>query len=133
MTDRVIHVMELDPDQVAAEQAKVEVDPALVLPERPPSTTPRVYFAVDDGDISYTIVARDRAHAEELLRKAGVEFYDEDTGRGVQFDQATWLEWREITPERAAQIKVYDDEDKRHAGPYPLNTYEPGDWFCSEF
>lgn len=113
----------------------VEIDdPAIVAAStRPPGTTPRMYFSVDDGDISYTIVATDRAHAESLLRKAGVEFYNEETGLGVSFDQAPWLDWSEISAERAAEIKVHDDEDSRHAGPYPLNTYEPGDWFCSEF
>lgn len=104
-------------------------DPKLVKPPRPIGTSPRVYFRVDDGGVDYTIVATDRAHAERLLRESGCEFCNDD-GDNVPFDQAV-LEWTEISAERAAQIRVYEDDGR--TGPFPLNTFEPGDWFCSEF
>jgi hypothetical protein len=107
----------------------VVVDPSLSIPPRPVGTTPRVYFRVDDGGATYTVVSRDRAHAEQILRESGAEFGTED-GSSVPYDQAK-LEWKEISAERAAEIKVYEDDGS--SGTFPLNTFEPGDWFCSEF
>lgn len=105
-------------------------DPALVVPPRPVGTTPRVYFRVEDGYVTYTLVATDRAHAEGLLRDSGSEWYDTD-GNVCDFDAAANLLWKEISPDRAAEIKVFEDDGS--SGPFPLNTFEPGDWFCSEY
>jgi hypothetical protein len=95
------------------------------------ANTTKRYFAMSDGDLDYTIVANDLEHAKQIVRASGVEFHDPS----VPFDKAE-LEWKEIDAGRAADIRVRDD-DQRGAGPdgngWPLTTFEPGDWFCSEW
>ena len=88
------------------------------------------YFGADDGSIDYTVVATDLEHAQSILRASGVEFYDEDSGMGCSFDEAK-LEWHEISAERAAVMRCYEDDGS--VGPWPLNTFAAGEWFCSEF
>jgi hypothetical protein len=112
----------------------VMIDPALTAamptyPAAEPGT--QRYFEADDGDCQYTIVARDRAHAEQILRDSGIEFGDPS----VPFDQAE-IEWTEIVGERAATIRVRDDDNRGtmlDGHGWPLDTFRPGDWFSSEW
>ena len=117
----------------------VVVDPDLMaaMPSYPPAEpgTQR-YFECEDGGISYTIVARDMDHAKAIMQESGAEAYDEDTGNSVPWSTATWLEWRELGPEAVARIRVCHD-DHRGTAPdgkgWPLDTYRPGEWCCSEW
>ena len=109
-------------------EPSVIVEPALVPPPRPVVPGCR-YFNADDGDVDYTIVATDLEHAKSILRASGIQFYDEDTGKGVPYDDAR-LTWIEYSAERAAKITCYEDDGS--IGPWPLNTFALGEWFCSE-
>ncbi len=109
-------------------EPSVIVDPALVPAPRPIVPGCR-YFQADDGGVDYTIVARDLDHAKELLRASGVEFTNDD-GDSVPFDSAT-LAWIELSAARAAKLRVFEDDGGK--GPWPLNTFAIGEWFCSEY
>ena len=91
------------------------------------------YFRGDNDGCTYTVVALDLEDAKDILRNAGITFIGLDASGnkndGLPFEQAT-IEWREETPERAAEIRVFDDE---HSESRPLNTFKPGDWFSSEY
>jgi hypothetical protein len=100
----------------------------MLIPPRPIVLGCR-YFKADDGGMDYTIVARDLDHANEILRASGLEFCNDD-GDSVPFDQAKFT-WREYSAKRAAKIRCFVDDGG--AGPYPLNTFGPGEWFCSEY
>lgn len=115
---RVVHVCTFD-------EPSVVVEPTLVPPPRPVVLGCR-YFKADDGGTDYTIVATDLEHAKSILRASGLEFNDPS----VPFDDAE-IEWHEISAERAAQFKCYEDDGS--IGPWPLDTFAAGNWFCSEY
>lgn len=133
---RVIHVTEGEPT-VVLDPAIAAVIAAEIATFPPADPGTQRYFYCDDGDISYTVVARDLDHARELLLASGMEATNPDTGDSFPWKDATWLEWGEYTaPERIAKIRVHDD-DRRGSGPdgkgWPIDTFRPGDWFCSEW
>lgn len=104
---------------------------------------PIKFFEIDDdGDADYTIVARDRAHALEMIK--GIEFGDPSR----PFEQAVDihdkpLELTPITMERAAKLRcrIEEGEDQPYIrwliaqgrNPLPLSECDVGDWFCSEW
>jgi hypothetical protein len=112
-----------EPEKTAA--PTIVVDPALT-DARYPVIEGNRYFGADDGDVDYTIVARDLDHAKEILRASGMEFGDPS----LPFDQAD-LTWHEVSRERAARIRVHDDD--RRGGVHALDTYPAGEWCCSEW
>jgi hypothetical protein len=118
---RGVHVCTFD-------EPGVVVEPALVPAPRPVVSGCR-YFNADDGGLDYTIVATDLEHAKSILRASGLEFCN-DAGDSVPYDQAEFT-WHEYTAERAAKIRCYEDDGS--IGPWPLNTFALGEWFCSEF
>lgn len=85
---------------------------------------------VNDGGITYTVVATDLQHAEQLMRDSGHEFgdpsekYDAAKTRGV-------LSWTEMSPDRVAHKTRCHTEDDR--GVIPLADACIGEWFCSEW
>lgn len=97
--------------------------------QAPQTGTPvkRFFYVDDDGCIDYHMVARDMDHAKAMFRKAGVTFGPDE----VPIDQATTLEWTELTPEQAAERKRCHTEDDR--GIISLADAQIGDWFCSEW
>lgn len=78
-----------------------------------------------DG-VYYVVVARDREHAEQILRDSGAEFGYPSR----PFGEMTFI-WTEISDKRAAEMRCVHEE--RTPQLWPLNTYRPGDWFCSEW
>ncbi|MGE5803370.1 MAG: hypothetical protein ACM358_14080 [Gemmatimonadota bacterium] len=89
------------------------------------------FFDLDDGDVSYTVVARDPEHAEQIMRDAGIEFldpsrsYDEAKASGA-------FAWSEMSAEQVASTKVHRCEAGQR-DPVPLADCDIGDWFCSEW
>lgn len=85
----------------------------------------------DDGDgPSWSVVARDRAHAEQIMN--GYEFGDPS----VPFYKAKELDiltWREINLEKAGTVRVNTDDDERGRGIIPLADCNLGESFCSEY
>lgn len=89
------------------------------------------YFHLDDGDIDYTVIARDLEHAEQIMREAGIEFLDPS----VSYDEAKAsgaFDWCEMSADRIARTKVHRQEAGK-PDPVPLTDCDMGDWFCSEW
>lgn len=91
------------------------------------------FFSVDDGGVSYVLVAHDLQHAKQLLLDAGVEFTAED-GDSYPVDAAevATVEWRELSPQEAERRRVWLGDDGRPPQA-ALAACEVGDWFSSEF
>ncbi len=99
-------------------------------------TETKRYFGVDDhvngGGVDYTIVARDQAHAKQLLIEAGVEFCDENgMSHPVNDPRVQDVHWWEIEPARAAKIQCHHDDNPK-SPTTPLTECAIGDWFCTE-
>lgn len=91
------------------------------------------FFHVDDGGATYCLVARDLAHAKQLLRDSGVEFTAE-SGDSYPIDapEVADVAWREISAQDAAKRRVWLGDDD--APPQSvLAACAVGDWFTSEF
>lgn len=90
------------------------------------------FFFVDDGGASYYLVARDLAHAKQLLRDSGVEFTaDDGDSYPIDAPQVAGVEWREISAADAARKRVWLGDDG--APPQSVLAACPiGDWFTSE-
>jgi hypothetical protein len=89
------------------------------------------FFDMDDGDVSYTVVANDLEHAEQIMRDAGIEFLDPS----VPYDEARAsgaFDWSEMSTEQVARTRVHRCEAGQ-PDPVPLVDCEIGDWFCSEW
>ena len=91
------------------------------------------FFHVDDGGDSFTIVARDVAHAKRILLDHGVHFTKED-GYSAPIDHPQFdeLEWREMSPSWVARTRVHLD-DNPNSKSVPLDECQLGDFFSSEW
>ncbi len=96
------------------------------------SVTDKRFFHADDGGASYYLVARDLAHAKQLLLDAGVHFTSEDGDTyPIDHPEVADATWREISAQDAAHRRVLLGED----GAPPesvLAACKLGDWFTSE-
>ena len=85
------------------------------------------FFRLDDGCVSYLLVARDLDHAKQLLRESNCMF-----GPGeLPLDAAATLTWSEMDAAQVVQKQRCHTEDAR--GCIPLAEADVGDWFCSEW
>jgi hypothetical protein len=89
------------------------------------------FFRAEDGrgGAHYDVVARDLEHARQILLDTHATF-DTDYGRSAEHARGSFLIWTELTVERAAAIRIHDDDIP---GPRTLLQYPAGAWFCSEF
>jgi len=96
--------------------------------EKPVLELDRSFFSIAFDHISYTVVARDRAHALELMPEIVMAQYGGDTSYAELLGNgADAPDIREIPGE----TNIWDDgrDGKQH----PINTYPLGTWASSEY
>lgn len=96
-----------------------------------PETPGRRYFSIEHDHVSYTVVARDEAHAKEDFRR----IYDEHTG-GAKYQDRSYDEsvaecGEPLITEIPGTTTIWDDG--RDALQHPINTYPLGTWASSEY
>ncbi len=110
-----------------------ELQRFVAVPPHPRASSNRYFLADNNGYVDYTIVATDLEHAQRILREdnRGIVYMTEGDEETSDFDLAD-LRWREISAAEARERNVHAN-DGSMPDPRPLDTFEPGDWFCSEW